>query len=93
MPSTRTSLKPHAGKGRPLLDPKQLVELYSQGHSTVQIAKMFGVSPQAVWSRLRQLGVRIRSYSEAQRLRYQRERANRKEVGEFDEEDTVRRVR
>jgi transposase len=68
----RQSLRGCAGKGRPkITDVSRLVKLYEEGYSTIDLAKMFGVTPQAIWTRLRALN-KTRNRSEAQRVRYQR---------------------
>jgi DNA-binding CsgD family transcriptional regulator len=67
----------HAGRGHPKVrNWKEVADLYEQGHSTVELAKRFGVTPQAVWFTLKQLGL-SRSRAEAQKLRSLKCRAMR----------------
>jgi len=62
------------GRSRPKIrDIHKLVELYEQGYSSVQLAKMFNVTPQAIIQRLKQLN-KARNRLQAQRVRRQRER-------------------
>ena len=59
----------HACRNRPKIrDVEKLIKLYEEGYSTLEIAKMFGVTSQAVWQRLKALG-KTRSRKEAQKLR------------------------
>jgi Zn-dependent peptidase ImmA (M78 family) len=59
----------HAGRKHPkITNWSEIIELYKKGYSTVELAKIYGVTPQAVWLVLRQQGL-IRSRADAQKLR------------------------
>lgn len=64
------------GRGRPKIrDLDGLLKLYEEGLSTIELAKRFGVSQQAVWRRLKSLG-RTRDRSAAQRVRWMKVRGS-----------------
>jgi len=45
------------GRSRPKIrQPNEVIKLYLKGYSTVELAKMFGVTPQAIWGRLKAAG-------------------------------------
>jgi transposase-like protein len=59
------------GRGRPKLTPEDwdsIVELYKRGYSTVELARMYNVTPQAIYVYLKVRGI-ARSRKEAQVLR------------------------
>jgi predicted RNA polymerase sigma factor len=67
-----------AGRGRPKVkDAQVLRELYESGFSTVELARFFNVTPQAVWQRLLQVRARIRDKKTAQQIRRRREKLQR----------------
>ncbi len=55
-------------------DIKKIIFLYNQGHSTLQISKITGYTPMSVLTVLRLNGVKIRTRSEAAKLRYSKNR-------------------
>ena len=60
---------PLGGKGRPKIrDIDRLIKMYKRGKSTVELAKVFNTTPQAICYRLRRMGV-IRTKDEAQKIR------------------------
>lgn len=63
----------HKGRGHPVLPMDEVVELYEKGHSTIEIAEKYQVTPQAVWWRLKELGL-ARDKKTAQRVRRMREK-------------------
>lgn len=52
---------------------EKVLELYSKGYSTVEIAKLCNVTAPAVWQRLKRVG-KNRSRNEAQKLRWTKAR-------------------
>lgn len=61
--------KPHYGRKHPkVVDWSEIIELYLKGYSTVELSKIYGVSPQAIWHGLKKRGL-SRSRAEAQKVR------------------------
>ena len=76
------------GRGNPKLKGELLEEairLYKSGYSTLEVSKKLGVSPQAVWVRLKALGI-ARSRKEAQKLRRMKEKMIKKHVSQLSSE-------
>jgi len=60
----------YAGRGRPKIKNwDEIVKLYEQGYSSVELSKMFNVTPQSIIQYLKQLG-KARNRYEAQKLRW-----------------------
>jgi Zn-dependent peptidase ImmA (M78 family) len=61
--------KLHAGRKHPKISNwNEVIELYKKGYSTVELAKLYGVTPQAIWFVLKQRGL-VRSRADAQKVR------------------------
>jgi predicted DNA-binding protein YlxM (UPF0122 family) len=54
---------------------EKIIELYSKGYSTVEIAKMYNMTAPAIWQRLKKIGLN-RNRHEAQRLRWAKARGD-----------------
>jgi transposase len=60
----------YAGRGHPKIKNwDEIVKLYEQGYSSVELSKMFNVTPQSIIQYLKQLG-KARNRHEAQKLRW-----------------------
>ena len=54
---------------------EKIIELYSKGYSTVEIAKMYNMTAPAIWQRLKKIGLN-RNRHEAQKLRWAKARGS-----------------
>lgn len=59
---------------KPEFSTDYLKSLYNQGMSTIEIGEIVNLSPQAIYIRLLKSGVKLRSFSEALKMAYQRGR-------------------
>lgn len=63
----------YGGRSRPKIQLDEVIRLYEQGYSTIELAEKFNVTPPAIWQRLKMFG-KNRNKSQAQRVRRQREK-------------------
>lgn len=61
-------------KAHPEIKTKYLIKLYQEGYSLPEISENVGMTDQAVWERLKKVGIKLRSHSEATKLSYKRGR-------------------